>query len=189
MKKLFLIVLVFLIIGSVSAQEDFNATDDSLLKDAQYFADVDDDDGILEVEQGNYIPVEVNVDEAWSLNVYMDRQSSAINGEYNNITDNQIDVPTSVMKNGEETPLNTGRHLVVYEFKFTNTTSVYRPVAYVSDSSVHFNFNFLKTNPNPQNVTYSFNSQVNIRWISQEDYSSLLSEEPPVWLLPQAARA
>lgn len=162
MKKLFLIVLVFLIIGSVSAQEDFNATDDSLLKDAQYFADVDDDDGILEVEQGNYIPVEVNVDEAWSLNVYMDRQSSAINGEYNNITDNQIDVPTAVMKNGDETPLNTGRHLVVYEFKFTNTTSVYRPVAYVSDSSVHFNFNFLKTNPNPQNVTYRFNSQVNI---------------------------
>ena len=172
MKKLLLIVLVFLIIGSVSAHEDFNGTDNSLLKDTQYPADVNDEDGILEVEQDNYIPVEVNVDEAWSLNVYIDRQDSPINGEYNNLTDNQIDIPTTVMKDGEEVPLKLGKHRIVYEFKFTNTTSVYRPEAYVSDSSVHFNFKFLKSNIDPQNSIYRFNSQVNILKASEPTSTS-----------------
>ena len=172
MKKLLLIVLVFLIIGSVSAHEDFNGTDNSLLKDTQYTADVNDEDGILEVEQDNYIPVEVNVDEAWSLNVYIDRQDSPINGEYNNLTDNQIDIPTTVMKDGEEVPLKLGKHRIVYEFKFTNTTSVYRPEAYVSDSSVHFNFKFLKSNIDPQNSIYRFNSQVNILKASEPTSTS-----------------
>ncbi|WP_458405429.1 hypothetical protein [Methanobrevibacter sp.] len=149
-------------IGSVSAQDDLNGTADNILKDTQYTADVDDDDGTLEVEQNMNIPVEVKVDEAWNLNVYIDRQASSINGEYDNRTDTQIDIPTTLMADGEEVPLELGKHKIVYEFKFTNTTAVYKPEAYISDNVVHFYFDLLRNNKNPQNAVYRFNSQFNI---------------------------
>ncbi|WP_458452983.1 hypothetical protein [Methanobrevibacter sp.] len=157
-----MIFLIFLMIGSVSAQDDLNGTADNILKDTQYTADVDDDDGTLEVEQNMNIPVEVKVDEAWNLNVYIDRQPSSINGEYDNMTDSQIDIPTTLMADGEEVPLELGKHRIVYEFKFTNTTAVYRPEAYISDNVVHFHFDLLRNNKNPQNAVYRFNSQFNI---------------------------
>ncbi len=89
-------------LGSVSAQDDLNATADNILKDTQYTGDVDDDEGVLEVEQNSYIPVEVKVDEAWSLNVLIDKQPSQINGEYENTTDSHADIPTSRIVEGEE---------------------------------------------------------------------------------------
>lgn len=162
MKKLLLILLIFLMLGSVSAQDDLNATADNILKDTQYTGDVDDDEGVLEVEQNSYIPVEVKVDEAWSLNVLIDRQPSQINGEYENTTDSHADIPTSRIVDGEEVPLDLGNHRIVYEFKFTNTTSIYRPEAYVSDNAVFFNFELIRTIKNPQNAIYKFNSQFNM---------------------------
>lgn len=162
MKKLLLIVLVFLIIGTASAHEDINGTADSLLKDTEYNSQIDDDDGILEVEENEYIPVEVKVDEPWNLKVYIDRQDSAINDELDNVSHDQIDIPTSVMNGEDEVPLALGKHKIVYEFKFINTTSVYRPEAYVSDGGVHFDFNFVRNSKNPQNLIYRFSSQFNI---------------------------
>ena len=162
MRKLLLILLVFLIIGAVSAHDDSNGTADSLLKDTEYNSNIDDDDGILEVEENDYIPVEVNADEAWSLNVYIDRRDSAINNEFNNVTYDHIDIPTSVMINDEEVPLALGKHSIIYEFKFTNTTSIYKPEAQISDSGVYFDFKFIRTSKIPQNSIYRFNSQFNI---------------------------
>lgn len=149
-------------LGSVSAQDDLNATADNILKDTLYTGDVDDDEGVLEVEQNSYIPVEVKVDEAWSLNVLIDRQPSQINGEYENTTDSHVYIPTSHIVDGEEAPLDLGKQRIVYEFKFTNTTSIYRPEAYVSDNAVFFNFELIRTTKNPQNTIYKFNSQFNM---------------------------
>lgn len=162
MKKLLLIVLIFLIIGTVSAHDDLNSTADNLLKDSEYNVDIDDDDGSLIVEENDYIPVEVNVDEPWSLNVYIDRQDSAINGEFVNMTHNQVDIPTSIMIEDNEVPLSLGKHNILYEFKFTNTTSIYKPDAYITDSGVNFDFKFIRTSKNPQNSIYRFTSQLNI---------------------------
>lgn len=162
MKKLLLIVLIFLIIGSVGAHEDFNGTADSLLKDTEYNSDIDDDGGMLEVEQNSSIPVEISADEPWSLNVYIDRFNSTVNDDMENAQFSRIDIPASVMIDDNEVPLALGKHKIVYEFKFTNTTSIYRPDAYVSDSGVYFDFNFVRTVKNPQNSIYRFNSQFNI---------------------------
>lgn len=162
MKKLLLIVLVFLIIGTASAHEDMNGTADSLLKDTEYNSQIDDDDGILEVEENEYIPVEVKVDEPWNLKVYIDRQDSAINDELDNVSHDQIDIPTSVMNGEDEVPLALGKHKIVYEFKFINTTSIYKPDAYISEGGVHFDFNFVRNSKNPQNSIYRFTSQFNI---------------------------
>ena len=159
MKKLLLIVLIFLIMGAASAHDDLNGTD-SILKDSEYNSDISDDE--LEVEQNSYIPVSVDADEAWSLKVYMDRQSSPVNDELINVTDDQIDIPTAVMVNGEEVSLGLGKHDIVYEFKFTNTTSVYKPEVTISDSGLSFNFKFLRTTKNPQNSIYRFTSQFTI---------------------------
>ena len=156
MRKLLLIVLIFLLIGTVSAHEDLNGTADPLLKDTEYNAEIDDDEMV--VEENDYIPVEVNVDEPWSLNVYIDRQDSAINDEMVNVSYDQIDIPTSVMNGDEEVPLSLGKHKIVYEFKFINTTSVYKPEAYIGDEGVHFDFNFVRNSKNPQNSIYRFNS-------------------------------
>ena len=161
MKKLLLIVLIFLIIGAVSAHDDVNGTADNLLKDTEYNSDIDDNDGTLVVEENDYIPINVNVEEPWSLNVYIDRYNSTVNGELVNVEDNQVDIPTSVMKD-EEVPLGLGKHNIVYEFKFTNTLSVYKPEAYISDSGVVFDFKLIRTSKNPQNSIYRFNSQFNI---------------------------
>lgn len=161
MKKLLLIVLIFLIIGTVSAQEDLNGTTEPLLKDTEYNKYIDDDGDPLVVEENDFIPVEIDVDEAWSLNVYIDGYESTANGEFTNVTYNQAEIPTSVMMD-EETPLSLGKHNIVYEFRFTNTTSIYKPDAYISDSGVHFEFDFIRTSKNPQNSIYRFSSQFNI---------------------------
>ena len=123
MKKLLLVVLIFLIIGTVSAHDDLNDTADSLLKDTEYNSNIDDDDGILVVEEDDYIPVEVKVNESWSLNVYIDRHDSPINEELDNVSYDQIDIPTSVKINDDEEQLSLGKHNIVYEFKFINTTT------------------------------------------------------------------
>lgn len=161
MKKLLLIVLIFLIMGAVSAHDDFNGTAEPLLKDTEYNKYIDDDGDPLVVEENDFIPVEVKVEEPWSLNVYIDGYDSPINDELQNVTYDQIEIPTSVMKD-EETPLGLGKHNIVYEFRFTNTTSIYKPDAYISDSGVFFEFNFIRTSKNPQNSIYRFNSQFNI---------------------------
>jgi uncharacterized protein YcfL len=62
MKKLLLIVLIFLLIGAVSAQENMTDTSDSLLQDKEYNIKIDDSDGMLVVEENDNIPVEVNVE-------------------------------------------------------------------------------------------------------------------------------
>lgn len=162
MRKLLLILLIFLIIGAVSAHDDLNGTADPLLKDTQYNSVIDDDDEMLVVEQNDYIHNEVNVDKAWSLNVYIDSHDSAINDELVNVTYDQIDVPTSVMIDDEEVPLALGKHNIVYEFKFANTTSIYKPYAYISDSGVVFDFEFIRNIKNPQNSIYRFSSQFEI---------------------------
>lgn len=162
MRKLLLIVLIFLLIGAVSAHDDSNGTADSILKDTEYNADIDDDDETMEVEENNYIPVEVKSDEAWSLNVYIDRKDSTINDELENVTHDQVDIPTSVMVDGEEVPLALGKHNIIYEFKFTNTTSVYKPEAYISDGGVYIDFKFIRNSKNPQNAIYRFTSKFNI---------------------------
>ncbi|MBQ8016753.1 MAG: hypothetical protein IJ258_01475 [Methanobrevibacter sp.] len=162
MKKLLLVVLIFLIIGTVSAHDDLNDTADSLLKDTEYNSNIDDDDGILVVEEDDYIPVEVKVNESWSLNVYIDRHDSPINEELDNVSYDQIDIPTSVKINDDEEQLSLGKHNIVYEFKFINTTSIYKPDAYISDSGVSFDFNFMRNSKNPQNLIYRFTSQFNI---------------------------
>ena len=162
MRKLLLIILIFLIIGTVSAHEDFNSTTDNLLTDTEYNSNIDDDDGVLVVEENESIPVEVNVDDEWSLNVYIDRHNSTVNDDFVNVSYDQVDIPTSIMVDDDEKPLGLGNHIIIYEFKFTNTTSVYRPEAYISDSGVHFDFNFIRTSKNPQNYIYRFNSQFNI---------------------------
>lgn len=160
MKKLLLIVLIFLLVGAVSAHDDYNSTD--MLKDTQYSGEVDDEDGMLVVEKDDYIPVDVNVDEPWSLNVYMDGLNSTVNDDFVNVEYDQINIPTSVMKGDDEVSLDLGKHRIVYEFKFTNTTTLYRPEAYVSDSIVYFEFEFLRNVKNPQNSIYRFTSQFNI---------------------------
>jgi len=162
MRKLLLIVLIFFIIGAVSAHDDANATADSLLKDTEYNSAIDDDDEMLVVEENDYIPVEVNVDESWSLKVYIDKQNSTINDELVNVSYDHIDIPTSVMNNDNEMALGLGKHRIIYEFKFTNTTSIYKPDAYISDSGVYFDFKFVRTSKTPQNSIYRFNSQFNI---------------------------
>lgn len=161
MKKLLLIVLIFLLVGAVSAQDDLNDTADQILKDTEYNSNIDNDDGMLEVEENDYIPVEVNVDEVWSLNVYIDKYNSTVNDELDNVDYDQIEIPTSVMMN-DEVPLGLGKHKIIYEFKFTNTTSIYKPDAYISDSKVYFDFNFISTIKNPQNSIYRFTSEFKI---------------------------
>ena len=162
MRKLLLIVLIFLIIGAVSAHEDFNGTADSLLKDTEYNSQIDDDDEPLVVEENDDIPVEVHAEEPWSLKVHIDRKDSPVNDDYVNVTYNHVDIPTSVIVNDEETPLGLGKHDIVYEFTFTNTTSVYKPEAYISDSGVYFDFKYIRSLKNPQNSIYRFTSQFNI---------------------------
>ena len=82
MRKLLLVVLIlFLVMGAVSAQDNANGTADHVLKDREYNADIDDDGDPMLVEENGYIPVDVNVEEAWSLNVYIDRHESALNEE------------------------------------------------------------------------------------------------------------
>ena len=159
MRKLLLIVLIILLIGAVSAHEDLNTT---VLGDTQYNGEIDDDDEMLVVEQDDSIPVHVTADENWSLNVYIDRQDSVINGEFNNVSYSQFDLPTSVMADDDESSLALGKHNIVYEFRFTNTTSIYKPDAAVSGSSVYFDFNFVRTLKNPTNSVYRFTSQFNI---------------------------
>lgn len=161
MRKLLLIVLIFLLIGAVSAHDDMNGTDDGLLKDTQYNSGIDDDGKTLEVGEGDYIPIGVDVDEAYSLNVYIDRHDCAVNGELENVTLDQIDIPTTVVID-DDVALAQGKHSIVYEFTFTNTTSIYRPEAVVSDSVVYFDFDFVRTAKNPQNAVYRFTSQFNI---------------------------
>lgn len=74
MRKLLLIVLIlFLIMGTVSAQDNTNGTADNVLKDREYNSDIDDDGDPMLVEENGYILIEINVEEAWSLNVYIDR--------------------------------------------------------------------------------------------------------------------
>ena len=145
MRKLLLIFLIFLIMGAVSASDNLNSTADHLLKDTEYNSNIDDGDEML-VEENDYISAEVNVNESWSLNVYIDK----------------LNIPASVMIGDGEVPLALGKHNIVYEFKFTNTTSVYMPDVYISDSTVYFNFNFIRSSKNPQNSIYRFNSHFNI---------------------------
>lgn len=161
MRKLLLIVLVlFLAISAASAHDDLNGTTGPVLKDTQYNYNLDDDD-IMVVEENTDIPVEVNVDEPWSLNVYIDRQPSSGNEEFVDVDYNLIEVPTSVIINDEEVATGLGKHKVVYEFKFTNTTSIYRPEASIGDNGIYFDFEFVR-NSNPQNSIYRFNTQINI---------------------------
>ncbi|MBE6500962.1 MAG: hypothetical protein E7Z79_00810 [Methanobrevibacter thaueri] len=162
MKKLLLIVLIFLLMGAVCAHDDANGTAGSVLGDTEYTSSIDDDGKTLEVGEGDYIPIGVDVDQSYSLNVYMDRKESTINEDMNNVSHDRIDIPTSVVSGDDEVPLGLGRHSIIYEFKFTNTTSVYRPNAFVSDSVVYFDFEFIRTTKNPQNATYRFTSQFNI---------------------------
>lgn len=163
MRKLLLIVLIlFLVMGAVSAQDNTNGTADHVLKDKEYNSDIDDDGEPMVVEQNGCIPVEVNVDEAWSLNVYIDQKDSVINDELNNVTYSHVDIPTSVMNGDDEVPLSLGGHKVIYEFTFANTTSIYSPDAYISESGVFFDFNFIRNSKTPQNLIYRFTSQFNI---------------------------
>lgn len=158
MRKLLLIVLIFLIIGAVSAHEDANSTAEPLLKDRQYNASIDDGDGIPVIEQDGHIPIEVSSGEAWSLNVYIDGRNSTINGELVEVNYERIDIPTSVMDDGE-VPLEIGEHNITYEFRFTNTTLLYNPEAYTSDSVTHFDFKAAGISRISQNLTYRFTSQ------------------------------
>ena len=162
MKKLLLIVLIFLLISAVSAQENMTDTSDSLLQDKEYNIKIDDSDGMLVVEENDNIPVEVNVEETWSLKVYIDRQNSTINDEYENVDYGQADIPTSIMKGDDEIPLSLGKHNIIYEFKFTNSTSIYQPEAYIGDTGMHFDFKFVRNSKTPQNSIYRFTSQFNI---------------------------
>ncbi|WP_406535272.1 hypothetical protein [Methanobrevibacter sp.] len=159
MRRLLLIVLIFLMIGAVSAHDDANDTADPILKDEEYNLDIDDE--MLVVEEDDYIPVEINVDEAWSLNVYINGHNSTINDEFNDVAYDQIDIPTTVMID-DEVPLGLGKHNIIYEFKFTNTTSVYDPEVYIIDSGLYFDFNLIGTSEDPQNSIYRFNSKFNI---------------------------
>lgn len=160
MKKLLLIVLVFMMLGVVSAA-DSNVTQDTILSDTEYNSGVDNDERFVVAKDDN-IPVSVKVDESWSLNVYIDRQNSSINGELENVSYSQLDIPTSIMNGEDEVPLGLGYHRIVYEFKFTNTTAIYRPDAYISDSVVYFDFEFMRNVKNPQNSVYRFTSQFTI---------------------------
>ena len=163
MRKLLLVVLIlFLVMGAVSAQDNANGTADHVLKDREYNSDIDDDGDPMLVEENGYIPVDVNVEEAWSLNVYIDRQNSAINDELDNVTYSHVDIPASVMNGDDEVPLGLGEHSIVYEFKFANTTSIYSPDAYISESGVYFDFNFIRSSKTPQDSIYRFTSQFNI---------------------------
>ncbi|MBO6110288.1 MAG: hypothetical protein J6P12_05480 [Methanobrevibacter sp.] len=162
MRKLLLIVLIFLLIGTVSAHENVNDTSDNLLKDIEYNYNIDDDGDAMEVEENDYVPVEVKSDEAWSLNVYIDKKASPINDEFTNETNTPLEIPTSVIVDGEEVPLALGNHKIVYEFKFTNTTSIFKPETFISDSGVSIDFKFIRNSKTPQNFTYRFNSQFNI---------------------------
>ena len=159
MKRLLLIVLIFLIMGTVSAHDDLNDTADPLLKDTVHNLNIDDEE--LVVEKNDYIPVAINVDEVWSLNVYIDGHDSAINGELVDVDYDQVDIPTTVIID-DEVPLGLGKHNIIYEFKFTNTDSIYDPEAYISDSGLYFNFNLISTNDNPQDSIYRFNSKFTI---------------------------
>ena len=72
MRKLLLVVLIlFLVMGAVSAQDNANGTSDHVLKDREYNTDIDDDGDPMLVEQNSYIPIDVSVDEEWSLNVIL----------------------------------------------------------------------------------------------------------------------
>ena len=162
MKKLLLIVLIFLLMGAVCAHDDTNGTAGPVLGDTEYTSSIDDDGKTLEVGEGDYIPIGVDVDQSYSLNVYIDRKESPINEDMNNVSHDRIDIPTSVVSGDDEVPLGIGKHSIIYEFKFTNTTSVYRPNAFISDSVVYFDFDFIRTTKNPQNTIYRFTSQFNI---------------------------
>ncbi len=162
MKKLLLIVLIFLIIGTVSAHDNLTDTSDSLLQDKEYNIKIDDDDEMLVVEENDNIPVEVKVDENWTLKVYIDRHDSTINDEYENVDYGQADIPTSIMDGDDEIPLELGKHNIVYEFKFTNSTSIYQPETYIEDSGMTFDFKFVRSTKTPQNSIYRFTSQFNI---------------------------
>ena len=159
MRKLLLVILIFLIIGSVSAHEDSNTTLDNLLGDTEYNSVIDDD---LDVDEDTFIPVDVKADESWSLNVYIDKGDSTVNGELEDVDYDEITIPLTVTNGDGETPLTPGKHSIVYEFRFTNTTSIYKPEAGVSDSRVYFDFNFIRTVKNPVNSIYRFTSQFTI---------------------------
>lgn len=162
MKKLLLIVFIFLLMGAVCAHDDANGTADHVLGDTESTSSIDDDGKTLEVGEGDYIQIGVDVDQSYSLNVYIDTKQSTINEDMDNVSHDRIDIPTSVVSGDDEVSLGLGRHNIVYEFKFTNTTSVYRPNAFVSDSVVYFEFEFIRTTKNPQNAIYRFTSQFNI---------------------------
>ncbi|MBE6500045.1 MAG: hypothetical protein E7Z80_05840 [Methanobrevibacter thaueri] len=144
--------------GAVSAHDNLNGTD-SILKDSEYNLNVED---AVEVEQNKYIPVEVKSDEAWSLNVYIDGKESPVNDDFSNVSYDQIDIPTSVVVDGEEVPLTVGSHRMIYEFKFINTTSLYKPEVTVDESDLYFDFQPIRSLKNPQNAIYRFNTQLNI---------------------------
>lgn len=163
MRKLLLVVLIlFLVMGAVSAQDNANGTADQVLKDREYDSNIDDDGEPMMVEENGYIPVDVSVDEEWSLNVYIDKHDSVMNGELDTVSYSHIDIPASVMDGDDEVQLAQGAHGIVYEFKFANTTAIYSPEAYVSESGVYFDFNFVRNSKTPQDSIYRFTSQFNI---------------------------
>ena len=58
MRKLLLIVLIlFLIMGAVSAQDNTNGTADQVLKDREYNSDIDDDGDPMLVEETDIFPL------------------------------------------------------------------------------------------------------------------------------------
>ena len=58
MRKLLLIVLIlFLIMGAVSAQDNTNGTADHVLKDREYNSDIDDDGDPMLVEETDIFPL------------------------------------------------------------------------------------------------------------------------------------
>ncbi|WP_296871986.1 hypothetical protein [uncultured Methanobrevibacter sp.] len=62
-----------------------------------------------------------------------------MNEELDNVTYSHVDIQASVMNGDDEVPLTLGEHNIIYEFKFTNTTSIYSPDAYISESNKRFN--------------------------------------------------
>ncbi|MEE1337213.1 hypothetical protein [Methanobrevibacter sp.] len=57
MKKLLLIVLIFMLMGAVCAHDDTNGTAGPVLGDTEYTSSIDDDGKTLEVGEGDYIPI------------------------------------------------------------------------------------------------------------------------------------
>ena len=82
--------------GAVSASDNLNSTADHLLKDTEYNSNIDDGDEML-VEENDYISAEVNVNESWSLNVYIDKYNSTVNDDLVNVNYNQLNIPYYVL--------------------------------------------------------------------------------------------